>query len=247
MAAHDGRCAARKIRGFASGDWLATTRARIQRRQPSSKFHDPERKIGERKFGAASAFDGLGGEKKEAKIGVGRFVLRQNRFDDLAQNGQRDVRRKIGKRADKRFNQFGLTDTDKVARLFLKEPDADMRKALESGSETALGAAGPSSHAANTAHGAREEADQTVSLAERITLQDDGLGFVEWHRMSARRHALRRSGATFIFSRKRAKGPCTRIDFFTTANQAEQMRKEFQKKNGTPSAKIAACKLELLV
>src|ERR1700689_4603157 len=65
-----------------------------------------------------------------------------------------------------------------------------MAEALEGGTETAFGAARAFGHTAETSGAAAEKTYDAVGFAEWIALKNDGLGFVDWHELSARRPTL---------------------------------------------------------
>jgi hypothetical protein len=56
-----------------------------------------------------------------------------------------------------------------------------VRQPFERRTEAALRAPRSRRHAAHAPHAARKKADDPVSLTQRITLQDDRLGFAKWH------------------------------------------------------------------
>ena len=88
------------------------------------------------------------------------------------------------------FDELALVDADEVAGFSFVIPDADVAQALESGTEAAFGATGAFGYTAETSRAAAEKTYDAVGFAEWIALKNDGLGFVDWHRLSARRLGL---------------------------------------------------------
>ena len=136
-------------------------------------------------------------------------MFRQNGFRNLSKKSQRVARRIIAKHIHERFNELALINLHELARFTLEKPNAHIRHAFERRTEPALAAPRSSRNAPHSSHASGQKTDQSVGLAERITLQNNGFRFAKWHPAcrradySARIANSKRCGRTKLLSHAR--------------------------------------------
>jgi sulfofructose kinase len=112
---------------------------------------------------------------------VRSLTLTKNSLGNLAQQGQVNPGLIIALQIEERLNQLALVDANQLSGLTLEIPDSNIREQLKSRTESALGKPGPARHAPQPSGLTIEKTDQTISLAQRKSAQDDCFRLLERH------------------------------------------------------------------
>ncbi len=156
--------------------------ATVERRHPARKLQSPQTKICKWHFRFVRGLDCASAKQQQTKRRVERFLFWKHNFRYFAEERERCARLVVAKKFKKRFNKLGLRNANEIAALAFEIPNANVTQPFKRRAEFALRAFRGFRHAAHASRAAAQKADEPVGFAEWITLKNDGLGFVEWHR-----------------------------------------------------------------
>jgi len=115
---------------------------------------------------------------------VRSLAFSENGLGNLTHQGQIDAGLVISLEVQEGLNELTLVDANEFPGLTLEIPDSNVRKQLESRTESALGHPGPTCDAAQSSGLAIEKTDQTIAFAQWKSAQDNSFRLLKRHSFS---------------------------------------------------------------